>query len=351
MGERVLFASSEREFIHNFGVNNGFTESYSKVNRCYFISSEAKQLYYNIKEYAYHGKRDCFPGTDTLRAELGWSKERLSKYLKELNDVGLVTSKKRFGKTTVYTIEELHSITALVHSELVHEIRTIYYKGKSEDFCKALTHYKKSELFDEVTKAENPIEYKEKIAKWFIEFTYSDEEEEVVEEEPKVETEEQPKEEDVEEQPKPIGVPLPKLFKVGDLNREEDSKKPKKKSPDPNKVPVEEWNTNHFAKYFEQQYYAKMKVPYLTTKEDRGALARVVKNKGNNEVLKQHMDNFIELDFFETKTLRIFSSNHSQSILDNYLNSGKLPSYRVNKGEDKHQASSDWDSQLEGIFE
>lgn len=334
----VQFASSENDFIYRKGINTGHTLSYNKVNRCLFLSSDARQLYINICSYAYGDKRECFPSQTRLRTQLGWSKQTLTNYIQELKEAGLIETTKRAGKPTLYYLRELHRIPVLIHSEIVYDIEKSFVN--EELFNKAVAEYKKSSLFKEVSKADNPIEYLEKICEWFNSFLDGDVKETRVTM-------------NVEES-KPRHN-LPKTFKIeGEMRREanpEKNKKPKKDK-DPYKVPVEEWNVHHFMKYFETEYHSRFKVPYLTVTDDWGALSRLLEKRADSkEVLKKHIDNFLSLDFFEVKTLKNFTSSYIQTILDVYLNTGKLPSYK-NKEKTKIQPepSPEWKESLANLF-
>lgn len=350
----VLFASDEKDFIYNFGVNKGYSTSYSKINRCYFLSSEAKQLYHNISDYAYGGKRDCFPSQTILKAELGWGNIKFDNALEELKEAGFITTTSRAGKPLLYRINELHKIQMLVHSELIHAVRKEYQD--MDEFFPLLAKYKESDICSEVSKAMNPFDFKENIYGWFEE---------------ELEGHEHPvrAEEPVVEKKPPGSVPVPTVIRVdGDVKRGslDDNKRTPKKGVPLAEIPIEDWGTNEFVKYFKEQYLKKFETNYVPIKGEAGSMKRIVKGKvdGLEEHLvakvkgdlKSHIENFITLDFFETKTMRIFSSNYSQTILDGYLNSGKLPSYRVSEGAKKNnaptndQALKDWASDLDGIY-
>ncbi|GEM_PF-4469208 len=138
---------------------------------------------------------------------------------------------------------------------------------------------------------------------------------------------------------------LPKIIEES-LEVEKESKtKTKKKVTFDDKV--EEWNLHVFAKYFEYLYQQKFKKPYVLNKGDLKQLKRILKIK-SKETIKDYMEIFMDLDFFETKTLRIFCSNYSQTVLDNYVTTGKLPSY---KKEVKNEPENldDWDKQIEEL--
>lgn len=305
MREQIEFASSEKEFIHNYGVNKGYTMAYTKINRCYFISSEAKQLYTNIGEYAYHGKRECFPGQESLRQELGWSKPTLSNYLNELRVTGLVTTKhQNFGGTLVYTLHEIHKIPVLVHSEMVHSIREGC--GTETDFYKALELYKKSGLCTTVSNSPDPTMFRDEVGEWFKEAL-----------------ETVPELQNAPLEPPKVSKPASHGFNTWSRNGEvsvssEGNQKPKKKSADPNDVGVADWNQHHFVKYFETGFQTKFGKPYIITETDRRSFSTLIKKLGdqwNKQSMKNDIDNFISMDIFKTKTIRAFCSSYTQTTM------------------------------------
>lgn len=320
----VSFASSENEFIYNYGVNNGHTLTFHKVTRCYFLSSHAKQLYTNISNYAYGDKRKCHPSQRTLMAELGWCKNTLLKYLKELKDFGFISVDRRGAKGMLeYRIEELHKIPALVHSEILHELREEF---DSDKFYDLLDEYKKSELCKRVLESDNPIVFKNEIYSWFTE-----------------------KRGQVNE----VSIELPNAFSTAGLARQVsiDSKGDKRKLRRSYKdVPVQEWNTHHFLGFFEACYREKHGLGYPFSEGDHGAMKRVIdQNEGDNEVVKACIEVFIQSDYFDVKTVKAFSSSFVQSVLKTYLSTGKFPDYKKGKRK-KDKVPEEWVSNLDGIW-
>jgi len=107
---------------------------------------------------------------------------------------------------------------------------------------------------------------------------------------------------------------------------------------------VDEWNLHTFAKYFEYLYQFKFKKPYIPKKGDLKQLKRVLEIK-DKETVKHYMETFMELDFFQTKTLRIFCSNYTQAVLDNYTLTGDLP----NKPKNEPEVTDEWEKQLKDL--
>src|SRR6478736_2327259 len=67
------------------------------------LSRDAKLLYAVLLSYAWQAG-SCFPGYARLQADLGCGINQVTKYLRELEGVGLVTRHRRgLGKTTLYT--------------------------------------------------------------------------------------------------------------------------------------------------------------------------------------------------------------------------------------------------------
>ncbi|WMT39268.1 helix-turn-helix domain-containing protein [Paenibacillus sp. D2_2] len=167
----IRFASSEKEFLTQFGVNFGFTQVHSKVDRCYFLTSDAKALYHNLNQYAYNGSKECFPSQALLRAELGWSKHSVTKYVEELRQKGFIKTIRNPGRPLMYILEELHTISSLVHSEIVHEIRKeLFSIDDREMFVIALIEYKESDVHSKVLNVPDPTTYKELIRQWFLQW-------------------------------------------------------------------------------------------------------------------------------------------------------------------------------------
>lgn len=345
----IEFASSENDFIYNDGVNKGHTLTYLKVNRCPLMSAEARTLYNNIRGYAYNG-RDCFPGQNRLRAELGWGAERFSKYLDELRDEGLITTIHRPNRTLIYRINELHKVKVLAHSEVIYAI----LEGiEVEDLYTTWQRYKKSELCKEVRESEDPTQYRDKLLDWFIKDNFEKAQkkaENSIESKPKVE--EKPQEKKVS----PLGV---KVIPNMDVERTDEDptkstpKKPKKKgSKEWFQKNITDWNKNDFYSFFTYEYKRATGHNYVAGQADRKALFILIdKRKDEKEVIKKHIENFLSLEHFDVKTARAFSSNYSQNVLDNYLNSGKLPSYKNNEGKKQsYQVDDDWKDGLDDLF-
>lgn len=323
---QVEFMSSQDNFIYNFGVNKGYNISYKKIDRCYFLSSQATQLYRNIAHYAYGDKVECFPSQVALSLELDWDTDTLKKYTDELKDKKLIETKKRPGKTMTYVLNELHKVPVIIHSEIVHEIRVEYFNGSEKimEFKKKLKKYKKSNLFKEVEASENPLDYKDKIEEWFLA---------------------EGREEKFE------SIDFPKTFSINGINKESSTGKKKNKVRNPYQLPVEEWGTHQFVKYFEAEYKNKFNMVYITSGADMKMMKRLLENRGDEkEVLKQHLDNYLKLDFFNPKIIKTFCSNSVQSMLDFYLTNGELPSYNKNKSKTQIETSSERKKELDELF-
>lgn len=112
---------------------------------------------------------------------------------------------------------------------------------------------------------------------------------------------------------------------------------------------VDDWTLQTFAKYFEYLYQFKFKTPYIPRKGDLKQLKRILEIK-DNETVKNYMQEFMSLDFFETKTMRIFCSNYSQSVLDSYTNTGKLPKYSKKDVVNEPEQLDEWAEEVDNIF-
>lgn len=68
------------------------------------ISTGAKLTYAMLLKYA-REQDECFPGQDTLAQEMGNGERSVRRWLKELEDVGLISIKKKGqGKPNLYTV-------------------------------------------------------------------------------------------------------------------------------------------------------------------------------------------------------------------------------------------------------
>jgi len=328
------FMSSEKEFLNNFGVNFGFVQIHSKISRSYFISSNAKILYTNICQYAYSGKKESFPSQATLRAELGWSKGTLSKYLKELEDVRLISTAKRFGSTLLYYILELNESPALIHSEIIHSARKAY-NIDPDLFENILNEYKTSDLYNEIVQSQNPMAFKESIIGWFKSKSKSVE----------VKTQEPQNKVNTKTIPAP---PIIKVEGVIKTSNPDDKKVKAKKDRDHNKVPIEEWNFNHIIGYFEESFQRKFNRIYLTKMDDMAMLKRLLTVENNPIKIKEFIDLYFELDYFSVKSVKNFCSQFTQSTLISYKTTGRLP-YQKKDKKKYEDLDSDLDPRLKAL--
>lgn len=336
----IKFFSDEKEFLYSFGVNKGYTIIYDKVLKCLFLSSNAKQLYINLCNYACKGNNSVKQAL--LRIELGWSKETFNTYLNELKTYGLIVCESQGrGKPLLYKLQELHKVKILIHSEIVFSLMNEFKLKSSsnlEKFYNALQEYKESELFKEITEKElNPLDYKEEIKKWFYAKMFREEHKE-----------ESQSEEPIAPPKETVSIPV---WNLGDgVGYESEQTAPKKRKFDYKNTPVNEWNTNHFCNYFCDLYYKKFKIPYAITKCDRGAMKSLLERRQDKQLIKKHLENYMDIDFFETKTIKGFTSSYVQSVLDSYAATGKLPQYK-DKGSTKIKIKEEWAKGIDDFFE
>lgn len=317
----VKFANSEQDFIHAQGINRGWYQLPVKIGRCYFISSEAKSLYSSLGQYCYQGSRECYPGRETLKQELGgWGNDRLDKAIKELKEANLVSVEKKDGKKSTYILEELQYSKVLAHSELVHEIRVNFKsKGKQEEFYKALTSYRKSDFCYEVSNLPNPIGHSDLICDWFTTYIEGNQPESDNKRE---------KLEEVKQQP----VTSIKTWSIEGIERsanENEKPKKEKKSKDFNEVDIDRWNTNHFLGYFDTIFTSKKKLPYPPSKGDLGALKHLISQTNDNQRLRELINKYFEQ--FDNWSVHNFSSSYVQQKLINELNNSPSNSYKKNR--------------------
>ncbi len=303
--QAVQFECDEQDFIYNYGINKGHSFSYSKVNRCYFLSCSAKQLYHNIVDYAFSGKGKAFPAQATLRAELGLGKATFAKYLQELRDKGFITCiEQGANRPLIYKVNKLSTNTYIIHSEVVHSIRTELGENLREEFINALDEYRESELYNKVK--DNAVQSYTEIENFFRgEFKM-----EVVE---------------VKEKAKPINIP--KAFQIDkDIHTDKGGEKKPKKNKKEIENDIRLWTSVEFVNYFEKQYVHKFKSMYLSSQvKDRAVMKRVIEHRKDNQKIKEMIDLFIENDYFQVKTVSAFSSQFSQTAIDKFYQTGSFP--------------------------
>ena len=82
----------------------GFTQVPNFILKAPDISIGAKVAYAMFLSYAWHND-SCFPGQDRLAEDMGMSRSRVTEFIGELEQAGLVAIRRRGqGKTNLYTI-------------------------------------------------------------------------------------------------------------------------------------------------------------------------------------------------------------------------------------------------------
>src|SRR3954469_18765484 len=85
-------------------LREGFTQVPNFILRDAGLSVGAKVTYAMFLSYAWHND-SCFPGQDRLADDMGMSRSRVTEFVGELQQAGLVTIARRGqGKTNIYTI-------------------------------------------------------------------------------------------------------------------------------------------------------------------------------------------------------------------------------------------------------
>jgi hypothetical protein len=83
----------------------GFTQVPNFILKDGTLSLGAKVTYAMFLNYAWHND-SCFPGQDRLAKDMGVTQGRISQFIKELGDVGLIEIARRGqGKTNLYRIK------------------------------------------------------------------------------------------------------------------------------------------------------------------------------------------------------------------------------------------------------
>jgi len=85
-------------------LQGGFTQVPNFILKDAKLSLGAKVTYAMFLSYAWHND-SCFPGQDRLAEDMGMSRSRVTEFVGELQQAGLVTIERRGqGKTNLYTI-------------------------------------------------------------------------------------------------------------------------------------------------------------------------------------------------------------------------------------------------------
>lgn len=343
----LRFANSEQEFIHQSFTNKGYTPAYNKVSRCYFMSSDAKQLYTNIIAYAFSGD-SCYPSQDTLMAELDWSKPKMVKYTDELIELGFLTTQKRGNKSMLYIINELRSVKVLVHSEIVHKVRAA--ESNKKRFTEKLVEYRKSPLCSTVLSAHNPLDFEQDIYDFFFDEQEGGQDSEQV---GTLDVEDD-SEEDVPVPPKKelkTKFVAPKPSPMGQYGTE--GAVPKKKAKNIYELDVSEWKGRELCQYFRDKHKEKLGADYILTQADM-KLVKLLLDKKSAQDIKDDIDLFIENDYFNIKHLKTLCSSFVQSVMQSYRRTGKLPVMgKKQQSVDitRDEATKEWEESLKGIFD
>ena len=86
-------------------VRGGFTQVPNFILKNADLSVGAKVTYSMFLHYAWHND-SCYPGQERLASDIGMSQSRVSEFIKELQDAGLVEITRRGqGKTNLYKIK------------------------------------------------------------------------------------------------------------------------------------------------------------------------------------------------------------------------------------------------------
>ncbi len=85
-------------------LQGGFTQVPNFILKNPEISVGAKVAYAMFLSYAWHND-SCFPGQDRLADDMGMSRSRVTEFVGELEQAGLISIQRRGqGKTNLYTI-------------------------------------------------------------------------------------------------------------------------------------------------------------------------------------------------------------------------------------------------------
>jgi hypothetical protein len=95
--------------VEDQSLRYGFVQLPKQVLRARNLSRDAKLLYAVLLGYAWEEGR-CFPGYARLCADMGASENAVRKYMRELQEVRLLSQKRRgLGKTNLYRLHDLRA--------------------------------------------------------------------------------------------------------------------------------------------------------------------------------------------------------------------------------------------------
>ena len=86
-------------------VADGFTQVPNFLLRNADLSMGAKLTYAMFLSYAWNNER-CFPGQETLAADIGVARQTVNDFIRELRQKGLIEVQRRgLGKTNLYKVK------------------------------------------------------------------------------------------------------------------------------------------------------------------------------------------------------------------------------------------------------
>lgn len=98
----------------------GFVVLHKYILHARNVTAQAKILYCFLLSYAFQDEQ-CFPGYERLQGDTGWSENVVRKYMRELEEVGLVAVEQRgHMKTNLYHIARLESVRLSTSESEVH---------------------------------------------------------------------------------------------------------------------------------------------------------------------------------------------------------------------------------------
>jgi len=109
--EEYQTVARERDtlLIEDYALQHGFVQLPNIVLWASNLSADGKILYAVLLGYAWQEGR-CFPGYARLCLDLGASENKVRRYMRELEDMGLVRQKRRgLGLTNIYTLASLRT--------------------------------------------------------------------------------------------------------------------------------------------------------------------------------------------------------------------------------------------------
>lgn len=250
-----------------------------KVDRCYFLSLSAKQVFRHI--FILADQKEYFT-EETVAIELGLDQQSVHRAIEELISAEILSMRDK----TLH-IRNPQDSPLLIHAEIIHQIK----QEVGSKFFACLKAYKTSRLCDDAS--QHPEQYADRVREFFLTDEGNRESSQAVSRKPSFFHDT-----GVSRSKSPDGAAKERKIKRYD------------------QLPVEEWGSQQFCDYYSYLYQKRMKRPYLLSLKDLKQMKRLLGAGLERGELRRRIEFFISSSLFEVKTIAIFCSAYVQSRLD-----------------------------------